>query len=102
MVEDMPNKLCLSIQTDFRSQFRLQRVAYSTMMEQYIKFPESRHELKIIADGFHQRWAVDGTHSACPISTSDDVQAGYYKDLALRQISTTEIVLAGSDSNVHK
>ncbi|KAH3871426.1 hypothetical protein DPMN_034626 [Dreissena polymorpha] len=47
-------------------------------MEQYIRFPESRHELKIIADGFHQQCgmlgverAVDGTHRACPASTSE-------------------------------
>ncbi|KAH3818331.1 hypothetical protein DPMN_119936 [Dreissena polymorpha] len=47
-------------------------------MEQYIRFPESRHELKIIADGFHQRYgmlgvvgAVDVTHSACPAPTSE-------------------------------
>ncbi|KAH3782209.1 hypothetical protein DPMN_160121 [Dreissena polymorpha] len=26
----------------------------SAMMEQYIRFPESRHELKIIAYGFHE------------------------------------------------
>ncbi|KAH3788101.1 hypothetical protein DPMN_166231 [Dreissena polymorpha] len=48
------------------------------MMEQYIRFPDSRHELKIIADGFGQRCrmlgvvgAVDGTHSACPAPTSE-------------------------------
>ncbi|KAH3818797.1 hypothetical protein DPMN_120523 [Dreissena polymorpha] len=47
-------------------------------MEQYIRFPESRYELKIIADGFHQRCgmlgvvvAVDGIHSACPAPTSE-------------------------------
>ncbi|KAH3727998.1 hypothetical protein DPMN_053944 [Dreissena polymorpha] len=48
------------------------------MMEQYIRFPESRHELKIIVDGFHQQCgmlgvvrAVDGTHSASPAPTSE-------------------------------
>ncbi|KAH3817208.1 hypothetical protein DPMN_118740 [Dreissena polymorpha] len=48
------------------------------MMEQYIRFQESCHELKIIADGFHQQCrmlsfvgAVDGTHSACPAPTSE-------------------------------
>ncbi|KAH3846801.1 hypothetical protein DPMN_089108 [Dreissena polymorpha] len=46
------------------------------MMDQYIRFPESRHELKIIADEFHQLCgmpgvvgAVDGSHSVCPAPT---------------------------------
>ncbi|XP_052264182.1 putative nuclease HARBI1 [Dreissena polymorpha] len=50
----------------------------SVMMEQHIKFPESRHELKTIADGFQQRCgmpgvvgAVDGTHIACPAPISE-------------------------------
>ncbi|KAH3791519.1 hypothetical protein DPMN_145007 [Dreissena polymorpha] len=48
------------------------------MMEQHIKFPESRHELKTIADGFQQRCgmpgvvgAVDGTHIASPAPISE-------------------------------
>ncbi|KAH3832293.1 hypothetical protein DPMN_105574 [Dreissena polymorpha] len=48
------------------------------MMDQYIRFPESRHELKTNAYGFHQLCempgvvgAVDGSHSACPAPTSE-------------------------------
>ncbi|KAH3712101.1 hypothetical protein DPMN_071780 [Dreissena polymorpha] len=48
------------------------------MMEQQIRFPESRHELKTIAARFHQRCgmpgvvgAVDGTNIACPAPISE-------------------------------
>ncbi|KAH3811792.1 hypothetical protein DPMN_140207 [Dreissena polymorpha] len=71
MVEDMPNKLCLStdrfqvsISTSKVNISLISGILYncgtmygivlSAMMEQYFRFPESRHELKIIAYGFHE------------------------------------------------
>ncbi|KAH3719786.1 hypothetical protein DPMN_062660 [Dreissena polymorpha] len=80
-------------------------------MEQYFRFPESRYELKIIADGSHQRCgllgvvgAVDGTHSACPAPTSEH-RSLFISRLVLQAVCDSHLkcldICPGWPSSVH-
>ncbi|KAH3733445.1 hypothetical protein DPMN_039873 [Dreissena polymorpha] len=80
-------------------------------MDQYIRFPESRHELKTIADGFHQLCgmpgvvgAVDGSHSACPAPTSEH-RSLFINSLVLQAVCYSNLkcldICPGWPSSVH-
>ncbi|KAH3881196.1 hypothetical protein DPMN_005119 [Dreissena polymorpha] len=80
-------------------------------MGQYIRFLKSRHELKIIADGFHQRCEmlgveriVDGTHRACPAPTSEH-RSLFISSLVLQAVGDSHLKLLdicpGWPSSVH-